>query len=240
MKKVLQILSILFLFIIGINNVKALEGVYCEYGDAWFRITAEDEKSRLKLEAAEKYDAVIKDVILGAGSPNKTLSDNDEIDWLINLGILVDEGEKGKKWSCPNNSVFHNQVPLLTIKKIVGLNYLKVKVGNTTSVKSVSCGSVTDIPAALPVFIKNIVNIIKIVVPIILIIMGMLDFSKAVVANDEKVMKEAQNKFIKRIIAAIVVFLVVAITQFIFNIVGTNDTNEMAACIDCFINGSCK
>lgn len=118
--------------------------------------------------------------------------------------------------------------------------YKDLSCPSTPSYNTVSCGSAQGIPAALPVFIKNVVNIIKIIVPIILIIMGMLDFSKAVVSNDEKSMKEAQNKFIKRIIAAVTIFLVVAITQFVFRAIGTDDTNEMAACINCFITGSCK
>lgn len=105
---------------------------------------------------------------------------------------------------------------------------------------SVSCGNLEDIPAALPVFIKNIINIVKIAVPVILIIMGMLDFAKAVISNDEKGMKESQNKFIKRIIAAIAIFLIVSIVQFIFKIINTNDTNTMVSCIDCFISGNCS
>lgn len=104
----------------------------------------------------------------------------------------------------------------------------------------VSCGDLEDIPAALPVFIKNIINIVKIAVPVILIIMGMLDFAKAVISNDEKGMKESQNKFIKRIIAAIAIFLIVSIVQFIFKIINTNDTNTMVSCIDCFISGNCS
>ena len=38
---------------------------------------------------------------------------------------------------------------------------------------------------------------------IILIIFGMLDLAKAVMANDDKEMKEAQKKLIKRIVYAL-------------------------------------
>lgn len=103
----------------------------------------------------------------------------------------------------------------------------------------VNCGNLDGIPAALPVFIRNIINIVKIAVPIILVIMGMLDFAKAVTSNDEKGMKEAQNKFVKRIIAGVAVFLVITIVQFVFRVINTDDTNYMASCIDCFINGRC-
>ena len=111
---------------------------------------------------------------------------------------------------------------------------------STDDYKTVSCGGSTAIPAALPTFIRNIVNIIKIGVPIILIIMGMLDFGRAMMSNGEKEMKESQNRFVKRLIGAVAVFLVVAITQLIFNLIGTDSTNEMAACINCFLNNKCS
>lgn len=105
---------------------------------------------------------------------------------------------------------------------------------------TVACGGTNGIPVALPIFIHNIITIIKIAVPIILVIMGMLDFAKAVISSDEKGMKDTQSKFVKRIIGAVSIFLVVTIVQLVFNIVNTDDTNEMASCIDCFINGDCN
>ena len=54
----------------------------------------------------------------------------------------------------------------------------------------VKCGLSTGIPSALPVFSTNLINLVKIMVPILLIILGMIDFAKAVISNDEKQMKE--------------------------------------------------
>lgn len=108
------------------------------------------------------------------------------------------------------------------------------------SFKSVSCAGVDDIPAALPKFISNIVNLIKIVTPLILIIMGMLDFAKSTVANDEKGMNEGKTKFIKRTIAGVAVFLVISIVQLVFNAIGTEDARSVATCINCFLNGNCN
>lgn len=107
------------------------------------------------------------------------------------------------------------------------------------SIKYKHCGTTTEIPAALPTFIHNIITIIKIFIPIMLIILGMIDFAKAIVTNDEKVMNNSKNTFIKRIIAAISVFLIIAITQFIFSAIGGNDANNMISCINCFINNIC-
>lgn len=92
-----------------------------------------------------------------------------------------------------------------------------------------------DIPRALPIFISNIVKLIKILVPILLIILGMLDFVRAVISSDEKQMKEAQGRFIRRLIAGGFIFFVFAIVQFIFGAIKTD--NNVLNCVDYFING---
>ena len=100
-----------------------------------------------------------------------------------------------------------------------------------------SC-NMTDIPKALPKYISSIINLFKILVPIVLVIMGMLDFLRAVIANDEKQMKESQSRFLKRVLAAVSIFFVVAVVQFTFRIVKTD--GSFTECIDCFVNGTCK
>lgn len=98
--------------------------------------------------------------------------------------------------------------------------------------------------AMLPNITSLVVTLIKIAVPIILVIMGMIDLSKAVMGNDEKQMKESQSKLIKRVIYAVLVFLVVSIVQIIFGALGkqgveTGDTGaSVSGCISCFINGA--
>lgn len=107
------------------------------------------------------------------------------------------------------------------------------------------------IDEVLPNTISTVVNIIKIIVPIFLIVLGMLDMGKAVMTNDEKVMKEAQGRLIKRVVYAIVVFFIVAIVQFLVSILSNNgatgtgkleDGKETTCttCIDCFVNGNCS
>ena len=46
--------------------------------------------------------------------------------------------------------------------------------------------------------VGKIINIIKIVIPIIIVILAMLDLGKAVMAGEEKEIKEAQKMLIKR------------------------------------------
>lgn len=98
------------------------------------------------------------------------------------------------------------------------------------------CG--IQIDPMVPAFVRLLINAIKIIVPIVLIIFGIVEMLKAATANDEKVMKEAQGKLIKRIIYAVLIFFIVAIVQLVFNVLakaGSNESqNEIPACISCF------
>ena len=97
----------------------------------------------------------------------------------------------------------------------------------------------------VPTFTVGLVNLVKVIIPILLVAFGMIDLAKAVMANDEKVMKEAQSKFIKRIIYAVIIFFIVAIVQLIFGTLAKasakSQTGEVSqtninACIACFIS----
>ena len=75
-----------------------------------------------------------------------------------------------------------------------------------------------------PIFsiLKGVVDLIKFFVPVLLILFGTLDLAKAVVAGKEEEMKKSQNMFIKRVIYAVSVFLVVTLVQFVMNFINEN------------------
>ena len=102
--------------------------------------------------------------------------------------------------------------------------------------KCVSCGNgaLRDIPMQLPMLVRNLIFALQLLVPVILIALGAYDFIRAVVANDEKVMKESQGRFGRRIIAGVVIFFVVAVVRFVFGMIpGDVDT---LGCVPCFIS----
>lgn len=66
--------------------------------------------------------------------------------------------------------------------------------------------------------IKSYLNIIKIVIPIILIGFGVFDFAKAVFAGTDDNMKKAQQDFIKRLGIAILIFFIPVIVDLILGI----------------------
>lgn len=90
----------------------------------------------------------------------------------------------------------------------------------------------------LPQTISTIVNVIKIAVPILLIIFGMIDLGKAVIAQKEDEIKKGQQTFIKRLIAAAIVFFVVVVVQVVVGLVAGSTKSDITSCINCFISGS--
>ena len=69
--------------------------------------------------------------------------------------------------------------------------------------------------------IKNgLFPILQIGIPIILIVLGTLDLGKAVISSDDKAVKEAQSKLIKRCIYAILVFFIVTLISVVFSMIG--------------------
>ena len=67
--------------------------------------------------------------------------------------------------------------------------------------------------------IKTILLWIRIAVPILLIVLGSLDFGKAVLNDDAKALSKATNTFVKRVIAAILVFFAPIIIMLLINTV---------------------
>ncbi|MBP3765748.1 MAG: hypothetical protein J6G98_01010 [Bacilli bacterium] len=113
------------------------------------------------------------------------------------------------------------------------------------NILEITCGTSVRIPDILPNLVHYLILFIQIFIPIVLIVLGMLDMGKAVMSNDEKVMKENQNKLIKRVIYAVLVFLVVAIVKTVVSMVANVSKDDSAAesgnistCIECFVNGT--
>ncbi len=66
---------------------------------------------------------------------------------------------------------------------------------------------------------QGVFPIIQIGIPILLILMGTIDMGKAVISSDDKEIKAAQGRLIKRVIYAIVVFFMVTIVTVVMDVV---------------------
>jgi len=99
------------------------------------------------------------------------------------------------------------------------------------------CGLIDNNLATL---IHTIISILKFGIPLLLIVFGMLDFSKGVIASKEDEIKSGQKMFFKRVISAVLVFFVVTIVQLVIGIVDDkNDSGESDAwnCANLILNG---
>ena len=77
-------------------------------------------------------------------------------------------------------------------------------------------------------FLKNgLLPIIQIGIPIILIIMGSVDLGKAVLSSDDKEIKSATGRLIKRAIAAVAVFFVATIVSLVMGMFGKSGTSSV-------------
>ena len=85
--------------------------------------------------------------------------------------------------------------------------------------------------------VSTIILAIQIAVPILLVVYGMLDLGKAIMAQKEDEIKKGQQTFIKRVIAAVLVFFVIVIVKMIINFV-SKDNRGIMSCANCFIQGS--
>ena len=83
-------------------------------------------------------------------------------------------------------------------------------------------------------FIGEIIYIIRIVIPVLIILLGTLDLGKAVMAGEDKKIKEAQKTFIKRIIYGVAIFFIFTIVEVIFGLLGVEtEKGDSKICWDC-------
>lgn len=105
----------------------------------------------------------------------------------------------------------------------------------------VSCANIGPFSSAIPKTTSLIITIISIIAPVLLVIMGTVDFFKATMSGKEDMIKKNQKAFIDRLIAAILVFVVIVLAKllvsFITTAMGTNA--GIIECVDCFISNKC-
>lgn len=68
--------------------------------------------------------------------------------------------------------------------------------------------------------LQKLFNYIKVLGPSLTIILSSIDYIKAIVSSDEKQMHKVNSNFVKRMIAAVMLFFIPTIIGVLFNIVG--------------------
>ena len=95
--------------------------------------------------------------------------------------------------------------------------------------KDASTACINDSLLNIMRLVRLIIKVLQIAVPVGLILMGTIDMAKSVIAGDEKKIKEAQKPFVKRIVAAIIVFLIPYIVNIAINLV-VSDASDWRNC----------
>lgn len=88
--------------------------------------------------------------------------------------------------------------------------------GTVYAADAVTCEALFD--ADLRELIDELLTYPKIIVPVLVIVLGMLDLGKAVIASKEDEMRKAQATFIKRVILGVVIFFVPVIVNVLMDI----------------------
>ena len=84
-------------------------------------------------------------------------------------------------------------------------------------------------------------SLFLLLIPILLIIMGTIDLMKGIMSQKEDEMKKGRETFIKRIVGAVIIFLIVLIVKIFVGAVSRDGNNSVRIvdCIDCFVSNSC-
>jgi predicted esterase len=98
------------------------------------------------------------------------------------------------------------------------------------------CGNNKKFPTIVGTMISTIYVIIRILVPLLLVIFGIISFLKATIASkEEDTIDKARKTFVKNLTAAVIIFFIVSILNFIIRLVaGTN--NSFIGCVNCMIH----
>lgn len=107
---------------------------------------------------------------------------------------------------------------------------------------TVDCGNnlMTGIPVVFPKIVSLALAIIQVAVPVVLVVMGSLDLFKGITAQKDDEIKKGQHMFIKRLIAAALIFFVFVIVKFIISFVADNSGSRIMECAVCFIENKCS
>lgn len=105
-------------------------------------------------------------------------------------------------------------------------------------VTEINCGAdIIPIPIETAKIMHNAYILLKLGAPLILVIMGVLDFGRAVIGSSDDEIKKKEKRFIKRIISAVLVFLSLSIVEFVFSLLSNAGFADVTVCIDAILNG---
>ena len=121
-------------------------------------------------------------------------------------------------------------------------NNKKCKTDGINLNNKVTCGNIGTFHKKIPEITSWLITVVEVLVPVILVIMGMIDFVKGLVSQKEDEIRKGQQVFIKRLITGIIIFFIVVFVKLIISAVSNSiaEKNNIVSCIDCFISNKCS
>lgn len=98
------------------------------------------------------------------------------------------------------------------------------------------CGTDKKMPTVVATLFTTFYSLVKIVIPLILVITGIIGFLKVIInSNVDESIKKAKSKFITNIICAIIIFFVASIINFVVGLSSTKN-DDTKKCLYCLLH----
>lgn len=83
--------------------------------------------------------------------------------------------------------------------------------------------------------IGNAILILKILIPIVIIVLGAIDFGKVIVSSDDKAVKKSLVTLTKRVVVGVVIFFVPTLINFVFSLISgfSSLESDYMNCVNC-------
>ena len=113
-----------------------------------------------------------------------------------------------------------------------------------TNLDYVGCGSgsnmVTGIPAFVPRLIAFGVNLMRIIIPLVLIITGTIEMFKSIISGNPDNIAKCRKRVISKYIGALLAFFIISFTTNIVKLIARgNEKSTAAKCFNCYLNNKC-
>lgn len=120
----------------------------------------------------------------------------------------------------------------------VGILGMVVFKGNVYAT-DVVCPGLSDvkIDEQIVKIVRLIVKVIQIAVPVLLVVFGSIDLVKGLIAQKEDEIKKGQQTLVKRLIAGVIVFFVIALVKLLISAVSHD--SDVWSCACQFISDDC-
>lgn len=78
--------------------------------------------------------------------------------------------------------------------------------------------------------IDEILNVVKVIAPILVLVLGIIDFAQAIFSDNDDSLKKAQGKFVKRLLVAVLLFLLPIFVNFLLTVINGVISGNWSTC----------